>query len=438
MNRQEESDLPEKCKAKTIKGIRCKNNAADKRGYCSQHEAEGIKKERTKTIVISIASAFFGLGILIIAIWNLSLSQTEDLDIKLSGLYPRHTIDLVQHLNHEGRTFTIEVFFECMLTNVGGRDMSLVEYGSRSVDLRPRNSNFFTSSSPKSVYSLEQEPIPLPINLPKGESKRFLIKVMVPVDSTVQTTVDELFASGDTLSRIDLQKHLAKQAGYDLFGNKVGYHESRENNKQWGSYSLESSPRTPSLEVAFISGIGNTFKTVVRYQNGTVGGIFDDLPSSPFVQAQEPTPKATNDPVSEGKTIYLTQCIVCHMPNGEGIPRLHPSLVDSEYVQGDKSQLIRMILHGLTGEIVVNDTIYNGTMPPFGILNDDEQIAQVLTYIRSNFGNKASAIRAEEVARIREIETGRIEPWTIEELISLETDSLSALRTETENSPSSN
>ena len=104
------------------------------------------------------------------------------------------------------------------------------------------------------------------------------------------------------------------------------------------------------------------------------------------------------------------------MTNGEGVPGVFPPLTESEYVTGDKGRLIRMILNGLSGEIVVNGVTYSGMMPPWGGFLNDEQVADVLTYIRGAFGNDADAISADEVARVRAAVGDRKDTWTIDEL----------------------
>ena len=120
--------------------------------------------------------------------------------------------------------------------------------------------------------------------------------------------------------------------------------------------------------------------------------------------------------VADGEEIYMTRCLSCHMANGEGVPGVFPPLTGSEYVTGDKGQVIRMILNGLTGEITVKDVTYSGMMPPWGGFLDDQQIADVLTYVRSSFGNEAEGVSAEEVAAVRAKVGDRKEAWTIEEL----------------------
>ena len=118
----------------------------------------------------------------------------------------------------------------------------------------------------------------------------------------------------------------------------------------------------------------------------------------------------------DGQQIYMTRCQSCHMANGEGVQGVFPPVANSPYVSGDKGVLVRMILHGLRGEIVVQDVTYNGMMPPWGGFLNDEQVAKVTTYIRANFGNDADAISTEEVAKIRAFVGERKDAWTWEEL----------------------
>ena len=118
----------------------------------------------------------------------------------------------------------------------------------------------------------------------------------------------------------------------------------------------------------------------------------------------------------DGEEIYMTRCLSCHMTNGEGVQGVFPPLASSEHVVGDKGVLVRMILNGLRGEVVVDGVTYNGMMPPWGGFLDDEQVAAVTTYIRSNFGNDAEAITTEEVAKVRAAVGERSDAWTMEEL----------------------
>ena len=100
-----------------------------------------------------------------------------------------------------------------------------------------------------------------------------------------------------------------------------------------------------------------------------------------------------------GKEVYDQNCLACHQIDGGGVPMLTPSLVNAEWVQGDKVRLINVVLKGLQG-VEINGEIYDNPMPPLTHLSD-EDIAAVLTYIRGNFSNKAGPIKKEEVAAAR-------------------------------------
>ena len=102
---------------------------------------------------------------------------------------------------------------------------------------------------------------------------------------------------------------------------------------------------------------------------------------------------------ADGAKVYAT-CSACHQPTGAGIPGAFPPLAESEWVNGPVENLIRIQLRGLMGPITVKGTTYNSVMPPNATMSDD-QIAAVLTYVRSNFGNKSSAVTADQVKALR-------------------------------------
>ncbi|MCB0689357.1 MAG: PQQ-dependent sugar dehydrogenase [Saprospiraceae bacterium] len=107
--------------------------------------------------------------------------------------------------------------------------------------------------------------------------------------------------------------------------------------------------------------------------------------------------------LSEGGKLFNIFCSVCHQRNGKGNDRF-PPLDHSEWVLGSKDTLINVILHGLRGEISVKGKTYTNRMPKLNMLKDDE-IAQILTYIRQNFGNNASTVTTREVAERRALST---------------------------------
>jgi mono/diheme cytochrome c family protein len=107
----------------------------------------------------------------------------------------------------------------------------------------------------------------------------------------------------------------------------------------------------------------------------------------------------TKAQLDQGKKIYVQNCLVCHQPNGEGLAGVFPPLAKSDFLMADKERSIRIVIQGQTGEIVVNGVRYNGIMPPVPI--KDEQVAQVLTYVRNSWGNSGEPVTVEEVKKVR-------------------------------------
>ncbi len=105
--------------------------------------------------------------------------------------------------------------------------------------------------------------------------------------------------------------------------------------------------------------------------------------------------------IERGKKVYETYCLACHQADGSGVPRLNPPLAKTTYVTGDKKRLVEIILKGLDEEIEINGEYYNNVMAPHDFLKDEE-VADVLTYIRNSFGNKASQVTPADVKKIRE------------------------------------
>jgi mono/diheme cytochrome c family protein len=136
------------------------------------------------------------------------------------------------------------------------------------------------------------------------------------------------------------------------------------------------------------------------------------IPVSPTVAA--PSPEVL------GNRTYNMACLPCHQADGEGVPGQFPPLAGSEWVISEgHGRLVRIILNGLQGPITVRGQVYNNVMPPWRDNLTDEQIAAVSTYVRNQWGNRASSVAVEEVAAIRQEDAGRTTPWTAEELLKL-------------------
>jgi nitrite reductase (NO-forming) len=105
--------------------------------------------------------------------------------------------------------------------------------------------------------------------------------------------------------------------------------------------------------------------------------------------------------VQKGKGVYMQTCFVCHQPDGMGVATQIPPLAKSDFLASlTKDDYIRGVLMGRNGQITVNGKNYNGTMVPMNYLTD-EQIANVLTYVRNSFGNSGDSVSIDEVKKIR-------------------------------------
>lgn len=134
------------------------------------------------------------------------------------------------------------------------------------------------------------------------------------------------------------------------------------------------------------------------------------------------------DPVAEGEVVrsldgeklYKRNCVACHQSDGKGLPGAFPPLVGSPWVRGDPERMVAIVLNGLTGRIEVAGNTYNSIMTPFSALLNDEEIAAITTFIRSNpdWGNNADRVSAEQVAATR-ASYERSEAWKVEEILEL-------------------
>lgn len=122
-----------------------------------------------------------------------------------------------------------------------------------------------------------------------------------------------------------------------------------------------------------------------------------------------------------GQEVYNREglCMTCHRGDGGGLPPAFPSIANSPWVTQDKERLIKIVLFGLMGPLEVNGKKFDGQVPmtPFAGMLKDEEIANVLTFVRNHFGNKADPVSAAEVKAIRSAQPGRMMFYTVDELL---------------------
>ncbi len=105
---------------------------------------------------------------------------------------------------------------------------------------------------------------------------------------------------------------------------------------------------------------------------------------------------------SSGSQLYNKYCLTCHQADGSGVPGMFPPLAGNAKITGPSNDIVRIVLFGLEGPIVVNGKDFSQVMPPQDYLND-KQIADILSYIRTTWGNKASLVSPSEVNKIRKL-----------------------------------
>ncbi len=139
----------------------------------------------------------------------------------------------------------------------------------------------------------------------------------------------------------------------------------------------------------------------------------------PAVAAVQPLAGAELESFNRGKEIYPTLCGACHQPHGRGQEGLAPPLVDSEWSLGSEQRLVRIVLHGVRDAIMVKGVKYELNMPALAEALDDQQIADVLTYIRREWGHGSAPVKLETVQSIRGKESKREDSWTQTELLRI-------------------
>lgn len=121
-------------------------------------------------------------------------------------------------------------------------------------------------------------------------------------------------------------------------------------------------------------------------------------------------PRASSVKV-DGAALYASVCAACHQATGQGLPGVFPPLAGSEWVNGKEATLAAIVLHGVSGPLVVKGSNYSGAMPAFKAQLDDAQIAAVLSYLRSQWGNGSNAVDVSTVAGVRDATKTRSEPF---------------------------
>jgi nitrite reductase (NO-forming) len=149
---------------------------------------------------------------------------------------------------------------------------------------------------------------------------------------------------------------------------------------------------------------GPELRTVYSGKEVDADYLGDKVGSSVAVATAAATmARGTIDPkqqIAAGEVLFKGTCSVCHQPAGQGLFSVFPPLAKSDFLMKDKLRSIEIVLNGLSGPVQVNGTTYSSVMPPMSQLNDDD-IANILTYVRNSWGNEGDPVLPSEVAMIR-------------------------------------
>jgi mono/diheme cytochrome c family protein len=153
------------------------------------------------------------------------------------------------------------------------------------------------------------------------------------------------------------------------------------------------------------------------------GGGFSNVVYGPFESEQQVAAAQPQDPAararSHGRQIFEAQCQLCHQPNGLGTPGTFPPLDGSEWVNGSVHRLIRIPNNGLTGAVKVKGEIWTASMPNMGAGLSDQDLADLLSFVRSAWSNKSGPVTVDDVKKVRGEIGGRTDQWTEPELLAI-------------------
>jgi mono/diheme cytochrome c family protein len=155
-----------------------------------------------------------------------------------------------------------------------------------------------------------------------------------------------------------------------------------------GTYFKESMPIANSPESLALT---DAERLTVR--DWVAGGAPRGVPPPPGA------PKSKPEKIESGRRLFTSICSACHQPTGRGLPNVFPPLAGSDFLNADKNRAIKIVINGRQGEIIVNGSKFNNSMPKFPLSDDD--IANVLTFVYSSFGNAGLEVNPEEVKVLR-------------------------------------
>ena len=176
---------------------------------------------------------------------------------------------------------------------------------------------------------------------------------------------------------------------YDWLDYKTAYADRWEIRRRiwdsWkGTYYKEAMPVANSPESLALT--DEERMTILKWvDNGGLRGV----PPPPGVA------RSKAERIAQGRRLFTSICAACHQPTGRGMPNVFPPLAGSDFLNADKNRAIQTVIFGRQGEVVVNGLKFNNSMPSFPL--NDQDIANVLTFVYNSFGNAGLEVTPEEV-----------------------------------------
>ena len=180
----------------------------------------------------------------------------------------------------------------------------------------------------------------------------------------------------------------------------------------------------PIVRVSF----GVVVSCVLLILAANVSGFFvspSDDPAWVDVAVADAGGGTGNGPGGPGLAVYQRVCQSCHQATGNGLEGVYPPLAGSEWAQGDPAIPVRLVLHGFQGAIERNGVKYSGVMAAWGEVLDDQEIADVLNFVRASWGNSGAPVAADYVAEVRAATANKLGAYQPDEVLAEATASAS-------------
>lgn len=256
---------------------------------------------------------------------------------------------------------------------------------------------------------------------PGGRNGGTALKITSPFPADIGAGADipvkpnTRYRFGGWIRTENLENKGGRGALFNVHGGETSQNTSGTTDWKEFSFEFDSGSQSQALLHCLFGGYGGGTGTAYyddlylhALSGGDISGSIDAVAKfhaaagAPPVAVKEMVRKNKPDPAvhERGLAIYSMTCIACHGPDGKGVPGAFPPLDASTFVTGDPSVSARIVMLGLQGPIEVSGQKFESIMPPLTDLKDD-QIADVLTYVRQNWTNDAPAVTADMVKQVR-------------------------------------